>query len=49
MTVGTVEDGERRPVTACNRSPHEETPGIACGGRGIVGGYRKRGEAGDCL
>ena len=29
-------------MTAGNRSPHEETPGIACGGRGLVGGYRKR-------
>ena len=29
-------------MTAGNRSPDKETPRIACGGRGLVGGYRKR-------
>ena len=42
MTVGTVEDGERRPVTAGNRSRQKETPRIAWGRRGLVGGYRRR-------
>ena len=46
MTVGTVEDGEGRPVMASNHGPHEETPGIACGRGGLVGDYRKRGGSG---
>ena len=29
-------------MTAGNRSPHEETPGIACGGR-ASGGLQKKG------
>ena len=34
-------------MTAGNRSPHEETPGIADDDRGIVGDCRERGGIGE--